>query len=94
MKICAYNVSIKDAFTGVLSVVAATVQYFAERFVAANVSPSAVVFETDDLIRQRISPSIRQCIRQSTGQCVRKRFISEDDIGNQPGRSLFCIEIH
>ena len=68
MKICAYNIAVKDAFAGVLFIVAVTVQNFAERHVIADVSPSTVVFETDDLIRQRISPSIRQCIRQSTGQ--------------------------
>ena len=86
MKICAYNIAVKDAFTGVLFIIAVAMKNFAERHVAADISPSAMVFEADNLVRKMIGKYTRQCIRQS--------FISEDDIGNQPGRSLFCIEIH
>ena len=57
MKICAYNVSIEDAFTGVLFIVSVAMKNFAERHVAADISPSAVVFKADDLVRQRVLSS-------------------------------------
>ena len=54
MKISAYNISVEDAFTGVLSIVAMTIQNFAERHIVADISPSAVILKSNDLIRQRI----------------------------------------
>ena len=64
MKISANNVAVEDAFTGVLSVVAVTIQYFAKRLVAANVSPAAVILESDDL----------------AGKKIRQRFVSKYNI--------------
>ncbi len=48
MKISANNISIEDAFTGVLSVVAMTIQNFAEGHIVTDVSPSAVILKSDD----------------------------------------------
>ena len=52
VQICAYNTTVEDAFTGVFSVVAMTIQDLAERRVAADISPASVVFKADDLIRK------------------------------------------
>ena len=60
MKISANNISIEDAFTGVLSVVAMTIQNFAEGHIVTDVSPSAVILKSDNLIRQRIRLINRQ----------------------------------
>ena len=77
MKISANYVAVEDAFTGVLSIVAVTIQNFAEGHIVADVSPSTVIFKSDDFIGKRL----------------RQRIISKDNVGDQPGRALFCIEI-
>ena len=59
MKISANNVAVEDAFTGVLSVVAMTIQNFAEGHIVADIGSAAVVLETDDFVRQ--------CRRDSSG---------------------------
>ena len=86
MKISAYNIAVEDAFTGVLSVVAVAVQYFAKGQVVTYVSSAAVVFKTDDLIGQCTPNLIRQLIICCSGQCSRnitgQRLISKYDIGD------------
>ena len=77
MKISANNIAIEDAFTGVLSIVAMTIQNFAERHIVTDVSSSTMILKSDDFIGKRL----------------RQRIISKDNVGDQPGRALFCIEI-
>ena len=77
MKISADYVAVKDAFTGVLFIVAMAVQDFAKRYVIAYISPAAVILKSDDLVRES----------------VRQGFVSEDNVGDQPGRALLCVEI-
>ena len=60
MKISANNIAIEDAFTGVLSVVAVTIQNFAEGHIVTNVGSASVILKSDDLIRQRIRLINRQ----------------------------------
>ena len=54
MKISAYNISVEDALTGVLSIVAMTIQNFAERHIVTDISSAAVILKPDDFIRQSI----------------------------------------
>ena len=54
MKISTDNIAVEDALRGVLSIVSMAQKNFPERSIAANVSPAAVIFKSDDFVRQGI----------------------------------------
>ena len=77
MQISADHIFVEDAFAGVLSVVAVAAENCAERSVASDIGPAAVVLKAHDLI----------------GQFLGERLISEDDVGNQARRAVFRVEV-